>query len=69
MAKTREHVRPIFDAKPEFQASLDRFIHEAGMLADAVRTALDMGALKGPVEDLIRIRLKAFSEAQSGGPG
>lgn len=58
-------VKPIFQVKADFYASLDRFINEAGMLSDAVRQALQLGGL-GPSEGIIRKRLKAFDMARFG---
>lgn len=65
MAKKTE-IRPLFDVKNEFVASMDRFIHEAGMLRDAVRTMLQMGKIPDAVRPLIEERLKAFDEARTG---
>lgn len=66
MAKTKEPVRPIFDTKFEFVASLDRFVHEAGMLRDAVRQLLQMGKFPESVRDILTERLNAFDIARSG---
>jgi hypothetical protein len=54
--------KPLLPLKHEFVASLDRFIHEAGMLADCVRTALDNDAISPRVADIVRKRLDAFDK-------
>lgn len=64
MAKKTE-ARPLFDVKPDYDASLAKFIHEAGMLADAVRFRVLQGE-PGPVTDTLRERLRAFDMARFG---
>lgn len=68
MAKTKEPVKPMFPLKHEFVASLDRFIHEAGMLADTVRQALQMpGVIANEgARRMLQERLDAFTEARFG---
>lgn len=66
MAKAKEPIRPILDTKFEFVASLDRFVHEAGMLRDAVRQLLQMGKFPESVRDILTERIKAFDLARSG---
>ena len=66
MAKSKEPVKPIFETKHEFAASLDRFVHEAGMLRDAVRQLLQMGKFPDSVRGLLEERLKAFDIARTG---
>ena len=65
MAK-KEPIKPIFPIKHEFEASLTRFLHEAGMLHDTVRQLLKMGKFDGPAKSIIEERLKAFHEARFG---
>jgi hypothetical protein len=63
--------RPLFDVRPEFTASMDRFAHEAGMLCDAVSTVLSHGeqsGIKSGVAELLRERVAAFRRAQTGEP-
>jgi hypothetical protein len=67
--------RPIFPLKFEFYESLDRFIHEAGMLANTVDAILRLNdtpaylpKLPGPAVGLLRDRLNAFN-AMRHGPG
>jgi hypothetical protein len=62
----RRPVKPIFPLKYEFDASLDRFIREAGMLADAVQTALNLKAVDEDARDTLQERLDAFAEARGG---
>lgn len=66
MAKSKEQVRPIFEVKHEFVASMDRFVHEAGMLRDAVRQLLQMGKFPDSVRGILEERLKAFDIARTG---
>jgi len=59
--------KPLFPLKYEFAASLDRYIHEAAMMADALRTVLSHGTdsgLKSGVVELLKERLDAFDEAR-----
>lgn len=65
MAKTKEPPKPIFPLKHEFYASLDNFIHQASMLSDAVRQAIDMGAIKGAAAEILKERVSAFQAARS----
>jgi hypothetical protein len=62
MAK-KEPVKPLFPIKHEFTASLDRFVHEAGMLRDCVHQLLQMGKIVGPGAEIIAERIKAFDLA------
>ena len=66
MAKKSEPPKPIFPLKHEFYASLDHFIHEAGMLADAVKQAMDLGAVDKRVSPILAERLDAFEKARHG---
>jgi hypothetical protein len=59
-------IKPIFPLKHEFDASLDRFINEAGMLADAVQTALNLKAVDEDARDTLQERLDAFAGARFG---
>jgi hypothetical protein len=65
MAK-KEPVKPLFPLKHEFAASLDRFVHEAGMLRDAVQQLLQMGKVVGPGAEILAERVKAFDLARFG---
>lgn len=65
MAKKAE-VKPLFDLKADYDASLQRFIHEAGMLADAVHMTIEMGNLKSALSDALQERLRAFNAARFG---
>lgn len=67
MAKSKTPPKPLFPLKHEFIESLDKFIHEAGMLRDAVRQAIQLKAVKeGPVTDILTERLAAFDVARFG---
>ena len=70
MARKPVDAKPLFPIKHDFVASLDRFIHEAGMLRDAVRQAIQLDAVKkGPITDILQERLKAFDLARFGEDG
>lgn len=63
----KEEPRPMFPVKHEFYASLDRFIHEAGMLADSLRTVLrHADGIKPGIATLLQERLDAFDHARTG---
>lgn len=66
MAKQKEPPKPIFPLKHDFYASLDNFIHQAGMLADLVEQLHNMDALPPASKDLIEERLVAFRAARFG---
>lgn len=66
MAKKPKNIPAMFDIKGDFIASLDRFVHEAGMLRDAVRQLLHMGKFPDSVRGILEERLKAFDLARSG---
>lgn len=57
---------PLFPLKHEFYASLDNFAHQAGMLADAVRQLIDMGAVNKAAVPPLQERLDAFNAARFG---
>ena len=42
MPKKQEQPKPLFPLKHDFAKSLDNYIHQAGMLSDAVRTLIQM---------------------------
>lgn len=63
-AKKKEAPKPLFPLKPEFYASLDNFVHQAGMLADSVRQLIDMGAVNKAALPPLRERLDAFNAAR-----
>jgi hypothetical protein len=65
MAK-KELIKPIFPLKHEFYTSLDRFIHEAGMLNDAVRQIVRMVELPEAAAKILQERLDAFAQARFG---
>lgn len=71
MTKRKEPIKPIFPLKHEFYASLDRFIHEAGMLAQAVEQLIDMPNVfrSDEAKKLLRERLTAFAESRFGDEG
>lgn len=60
----KKQPRRIFPIKHDFYASLDRFIHEATMLADAVRQALDHDLVKEPASIILKARADAFDVAR-----
>lgn len=68
MPKKPEPAKPLFPLKHEFEASLDAFAHEAGMLADAVKQALEFeGVIKNDaVRKLLKERLDAFAATRFG---
>lgn len=66
MAKQKEPPKPMFPLKHDFYASLDNFIHQAGMLAEVVEQLHKMGKLDPAVDDIITERLKAFRQARFG---
>jgi hypothetical protein len=67
VSKQKKPPKPIFPLKHEFYASLDHFIEQAGMLADAMRTAIDHGAITNEgVKELLQQRLDAFGLARFG---
>ena len=66
MARQPKTVRPLFDVHHEFTASLERFIHEAGMLADALGSALSLEAVDPKLVAILQGRMEAFRKAQSG---
>jgi len=59
-------VKPMMPLKHDFVASLDRFINEAGLLADAVESALQLGAVNDRARKLVEDRIKAFQRARWG---
>lgn len=67
-ANKKDEIKPIFPIKHEFVASLDRFVHEAGMLADSVRQLLRMPeAIKNDAaRTILQERLDAFAQARFG---
>lgn len=68
MAKKPEPTKPMFPLKHEFYASLDAFIHQAGMLADSVHSALTMPGIieNEALRKILQERLDAFAEARFG---
>lgn len=68
MAKKSDPPKPIFPIKHEFYASLDNFIHEAGMLADSVRQMLGMPGVitNEALRKVLQERLDAFGKARFG---
>jgi hypothetical protein len=55
--------KPLFPLKHDFYASLDRFIHCAGMLADVARIALDQNCIDARVAPVVKERLEALESA------
>jgi hypothetical protein len=69
MARRQEAPKPLFPLKHEFVASLDQYIHKAGMLGDAVRTIVahaDDFKVPEKVVGVLRERLVEFDLACSG---
>lgn len=62
----KEPAKALFDVKHDFYSALDNYVHQAGMLADAVRTALHQGAISAKVADIIKERLEAVDSAAHG---
>lgn len=58
-----EQIKPLFELKHDYDASLERFIHEAGMLRDAVDTLLTMG-VDFPGADILKKRIGAFDASR-----
>lgn len=65
MAKKPEP-KPLFQLKTDFYESLDNFANQAGMLADAVRTALGLpGVINNhELRRIFQERLDAFAKAR-----
>ncbi len=63
MAKKQEQPKPLFPLKHDFIKSLDTYIHQAGMLSDAVCTLIQMDQIPDKVKDIIKERLAAFDAA------
>lgn len=59
-------VEPLFPLKHRFSKSLDRYLHEAGMLADAVRVVLLHSQIEKKGADILAERLHAFEIARFG---
>jgi hypothetical protein len=71
MAK-KEPPQPLFPLKHRFTDSLDNYIHVAGMLAEAVNTALSMAEdqpdlMKPALRQALKDRLDAFNTAAGRG--
>ncbi len=67
MAKRKvDNVKPLFPLKHEFIESLNRYIHEASMLADVIDTALKLGAIDTRLSGMVIERLSAFNAARYG---
>lgn len=66
MAKKQEPTKPIFPLKHEFYASLDKYIHESGMLADSVRQCLSMPGIitNEAMRKILQERLDAHNMAR-----
>jgi hypothetical protein len=65
MAKSKQPLKPIFPLKHEFYETLDKFIHESSMLADALSQAIQLGAVTGPAMSILEERLAAFKAIRS----
>jgi hypothetical protein len=65
MAK-KEPPKPIFPLKHEFYASLDNFIHKAGMLRDVVGIILQNGGVEPKIAGELQKHLDAFDAASGG---
>lgn len=64
--------KPLFDLKQDYDASLSEFIHQAGMLADAVSMLLspefsEHVKIPDAVADQLSERLAAFNRVRDGG--
>lgn len=66
MARTKEPPKPIYPIKHEFFASLDALLHQAGMLRETVKQALDHDMIDKRVADIVRDRLEAFDATHYG---
>lgn len=68
MARKSEPTKPMFPIKHEFYASLDKFVHEAGMLADSVGQLLRMPEVikSESARKILQERLDAFRQARFG---
>jgi hypothetical protein len=64
MTKKEDAPRPLFPTKHEFYKSLDRFVDEAGLLANLMRSFLIHGLIDAKVRDLAQERLDAFDKAK-----
>jgi hypothetical protein len=63
----KEAPKSFFPLKHEFVASLDRYIHTAGMLREAVKNIVDLGVIdNAAVVEQLRKHLQAFDEAAHG---
>ena len=58
--------KPLFPLKGDFYESLDRFIHEAGMLADVAEQAMKLGAISEKLRPIFQERIDAFRKARFG---
>lgn len=66
MAKKQTETKPLFPLKHEFYDSLDRFAHESFMLAEAVRTAIQLDGVNEKVKPILQERLDAFMRVWGG---
>ena len=58
--------KPLFDIKADFYESLDRFVHEAGMLADVAEEAVTLGFVSEKMCPVFQKRIAAFRKARFG---
>lgn len=66
MSRNKPEPKSIFPVKHEFYDALDNFIHEAGMLSNAVKSVLDLSkSLEPSVKNILQERLDAFQRAWS----
>lgn len=59
-------IKPIFPLKHDFYASLDRLLHEAGMMETAVSTLLRHTEMKPAIKELLEERLAGLRDAIRG---
>lgn len=64
--RKHDDTKPFSPLRHEFVASLDRYVIEAGMLADSVQTVLTLGAIDQSLVEIIQGRLRAFNIARFG---
>jgi hypothetical protein len=58
--------KPFFPLKRQFVESLDRFVHEAGLLANAVRAAIQVQEVNEAGAKILQQQLDAFHKVRFG---
>jgi len=59
----KKNVKPLFEVKHDFIDSFEAFIQASMMLYLSVRSALDLGAIKGHAASNLRERVVAWEAA------